>query len=259
MSEPTSSLLRCASRSHVGRVRLRNEDALRVDAAHGWLVLADGMGGYQGGDVAANLAVDVVLRSLQRDAGVPRDAEAVARIARRAAEDANAEIRRVGVLRPELAGMGATLVVGVFLADKLVCAHVGDSRLYRYADGRLDLLTRDHTLLQEQVDAGIMRPDEARRSRYRGMLTRGLGVAPLLDTDIAIHPVREADIFLLCSDGLTDMLDDCEIAAALGDGGELDEMADRLVEAANDNGGRDNISVILAQCAGVTDHDDGFA
>lgn len=259
MPEPTPFLLRCASRSHVGRVRLRNEDAIRVDVDRGWLILADGMGGYQGGDVAANLAVEAVLHCLQTDTPLLRDADAAARVARRAAEDANAEIRRVGMLRPELASMGATLVVAIFLPGRLVCAHVGDSRLYRYAAGRLELLTRDHTLLQEQIDAGVMQPDDARRSRYRGMLTRGLGVAPLLDTDIAIHPVREADIFLLCSDGLTDMLDDGEIAAVLGGGGALDEIADRLVDAANDKGGRDNVSVILAQCVAAGDHDDESA
>lgn len=247
MPRSPDSLLRCASRSHVGRVRLRNEDALRVDAEHGWLILADGMGGYQGGDIAANLAVDVVVRCLARDAAVPRSVDGLARIARRAAEDANAEIRRVGVLRPELAGMGATLVLAIFLPDRMVCAHVGDSRLYRFGVDGLELLTRDHTLLQERVDAGMMRPEEARRSRYRGMLTRGLGVAPLVDADVAVHPVHEADIFLLCSDGLTDMLDDEEISSLLELGGGLDELADRLVEAANANGGRDNVSVILAR------------
>lgn len=257
MPDPARPLLCCASRSHVGRVRLRNEDALRVDASLGWLVLADGMGGYQGGDIAAGLAVDVAARCLARDAAVPRSTEDLVRIARRAAEDANAEIRRVGVLRPELAGMGATLVLAVFLQDRLVCAHVGDSRLYRYAGGRLELLTRDHTLLQERVDAGMMRPEDARRSRYRGMLTRGLGVSPLVEADIAVHPVHEADIFLLCSDGLTDMLDDEEISSLLEMGGGLDEVADRLVEAANASGGRDNVSVILARRQGQMDDRDG--
>ncbi|CAL95947.1 PP2C family protein-serine/threonine phosphatase [Azoarcus olearius] len=247
MSASVPPLLRCASRSDIGKVRVRNEDAVKTDVDHGWLILADGMGGYEGGDVAAQLAVDVVDSCLQRDAIGLEDAGGMCRIARRAAEDANAEIRRVGMLRPELAGMGATLVLAVFLADALVCAHVGDSRLYVAGPDGLRLLTRDHTLLQERVDAGMMRPEDARRSRYRGMLTRGLGVASLVEADIAVHPLGGAETVLLCSDGLTDMLDDGQICEILAGGGPLETLADRLVDAANAGGGRDNVSVILAR------------
>lgn len=253
MPMPTSPVLHCASRSHVGRVRARNEDAHWVDAEHGWLVLSDGMGGYQGGDVAAHLAVDVVSHCLQSHARDLHDTGSMARFARHAADRANTEIRRAGREHPELASMGATLLLAAFLPEGLVCAHVGDSRLYRYAAGALELLTRDHTLLQEQVDAGLIGADEARQSKYRGMLTRGLGVAALVEADVAVHSVRETDIFLLCSDGLTDMLDDDEIVALLAAGDGLDVCAVRLVDAANDHGGRDNITVILAQYAGGAD------
>lgn len=253
MSTPSPGRFEFCSRSDVGQVRKRNEDSLAVREGRGWAVLADGMGGYRGGDVASRLAVEITLQRLERelaeaDACVPERAAAVLEAA---AHDANADIRAQAARDPNLSGMGSTLVAAVFLADCVVATHVGDSRMYRLRDAGLQQRTRDHTMLQELLDAGIMTPEEAARSQFRGLLTRGLGVSPLVLPEPSIHSARSGDIFLLCSDGLTDMLDDEAIAQVLlpaaGMQTPLEAAADRLVALANERGGRDNISVILAR------------
>lgn len=239
------STLRCIGMSHVGLVRSRNEDALWVDAERGWLLLADGMGGYRGGDVAAALAVSHVLNRLQQvDGG--GDPEVDAEALREGIGEANTAIRCVAAAHAELAGMGTTVVAVLLNSQRVIHAHVGDSRLYRFRHGSLEQLTSDHTVLQEQIDNGMMDPEVGRRLPYRGLLTRGLGVAAEVSPDLGVHEVEVGDRFLLCSDGLTDMLADPEIAALLGDGGEPGDVARSLIDAANDHGGRDNVSVIVA-------------
>ncbi|MCC4117871.1 protein phosphatase 2C domain-containing protein [Aromatoleum toluclasticum] len=253
MSAVSPIRIEFCARSDVGRVRKRNEDSLAVDERRGWAVLADGMGGYRGGDVASRVAVEVTLQRLARELVAPDDGEPgrVAAVLEAAVHDANAEIRAAAGRDPDLSGMGSTLVVAAFLADCVVTAHVGDSRMYRLRGGVLEQLTRDHTMLQELVDAGILAPEEAGHSKFRGLLTRGLGVLPLVLPEPGSHSARPDDVFLLCSDGLTDMLDDDAIAAVLqpvtSREARLEEAADRLVALANARGGRDNISVILAR------------
>ncbi|MBD5802468.1 Serine/threonine phosphatase stp [Azoarcus sp. Aa7] len=244
----------CA-RSDVGRVRKRNEDSLAIDERRGWAVLADGMGGYRGGDVASRMAVEVTLQRLHRELVAPDDGVPVrvAAALEAAAHDANAAIRAEAARDPNLSGMGSTLVVAVFLADCVLIAHVGDSRMYRLRGGVLERLTRDHTMLQELLDAGILAPEDVAHSQFRGLLTRGLGVSPRVQPEPGNHSARPGDVFLLCSDGLTDMLDDAAIAAVLVPVESLatrpEEAADRLVALANAQGGRDNISVILVRMA----------
>ena len=255
---PTGGLLPPArvelcGRSHVGRVRSRNEDYLAVREAEGWAVLADGMGGYRGGDVAARLSVEAVLGLLAAElpGDAPASPDSLSHLLWRAAAEANAAVFGEAARVPELSGMGATLVAAVFRRGCAVAVHVGDSRLYRWRAGRLVQLTRDHTMLQELVDGGIMTPDEAANSKFRGLLTRGLGVARIVVPEVGVHEALRGDLFLLCSDGLTDMLGDGDIAGLLAAGragsGGLGEVADRLVEEANRKGGRDNVSLILAR------------
>lgn len=233
--------------SDVGRVRVRNEDALHVDPAGRFAILADGMGGYQGGDVAAAMAVSVVSALL--DASLVRACgrDGVVTLLMDATRDANRAIHAAGQRTPELRGMGCTLVVVVFLAGEVVSAHAGDSRLYRMRAGALALLTRDHTMLQEQVDGGIIAEDEARTYTYRGLLTRGLGVVDEVLPDIGLHEAAAGDVFLLCSDGLTDMLDERRIGRRLGSHASVTDIAAALVNDANDNGGRDNVSVVVGR------------
>lgn len=239
----------CA-RSDVGRVRERNEDALEVRSEPGWAVLADGMGGYRGGDVASRVAVAAVLRSLERDAAVGRTTEIASLLPAlaAAAQHANAEILRAALAQPALAGMGSTLVIAAFVPGHVVSAHVGDSRLYRLRGRALARLTRDHSMLQEQIDSGIITAEDAARLGFKGLLTRGLGVLATVEPELGVHDAHPGDTFLLCSDGLTDLVDDDDIAAVLAADAALEARAERLVELANRNGGRDNITVILARC-----------
>jgi protein phosphatase len=238
----------CA-RTHVGRVRTRNEDAMEFRAAQAWAILADGMGGYHGGDVASRITVAAVLHRFELEAGAGRMERVadVTDVLTAAAQDANVAILRASLQQPELAGMGSTVVMAAFVGGQVVSVHVGDSRLYCLHRGSLAQLTRDHTMLQEQIDGGMMSAEDASRTGFKGMLTRGLGVSGTVMPEAGVHPARRGDLFLLCSDGLTDMVPDRDIAAVLDAGGALEAAADRLVELANRNGGHDNVSVILAR------------
>ena len=237
-----------SSLSDVGRQRANNEDAVLVDAEHGIVVLADGMGGYNAGEVASALAVDLVMRELRRWLSTSAH-RASTRDVRRAMEIcvdlANREIFEAANTHAAYAGMGTTLVMAVVREDTLLVGHVGDSRLYRWREGVLDQVTRDHSLLQEQLDIGLITPEEAEHSGNRNLVTRALGVEDTVLLDVRELTVAPGDAFLLCSDGLNDMLSDGDIASILASELPLDACATRLVGEANERGGRDNITVAL--------------
>lgn len=238
--------LRVASRTDVGRVRARNEDCLAVLTEWNWLVLSDGMGGYRGGDVASRLAVEALSEHSSRFGGSAREAASALEILKGAIAEANALILRTAAGQPELTGMGATLVAAIFLPGRLVVGHVGDSRLYRLRHGEMLQLTRDHTLLQEHLERGIITREGARLSPVRGMLTRALGVESTVQPDLASYPALSGDVYLMCSDGVTDMIADEELMEFMAEVADLQAAADRVVDLANHRGGRDNISLILA-------------
>lgn len=239
--------LQVVSRSDVGRVRQRNEDSLEVLTECGWLVLSDGMGGYQGGDVASRLAVETVSAQARLRGKVFDDVAEAVDTLKNAFAEANAIILRTAAHDPHLAGMGATVVAAIFLPNRVVVGHLGDSRLYRSRGGELLQLTHDHTVLQEQVDLGIISREAARLSPQRGMLTRALGVAEIVEPDFAAYPALVGDIYLMCSDGVTDMIQDEELMHMMaGAAANLAACADQVVDLANQRGGRDNISLILA-------------
>jgi protein phosphatase len=161
---------------------------------------------------------------------------------------ANFAIFHAAQSTPQYAGMGTTLVLAWFYGNRMSVAHVGDSRLYRLREDRLQRLTRDHSLLQEQIDSGMITPEQARFAENKNLVTRALGVDPTVDVEIGDFDVQRGDIVLLCSDGLNDMVEDVDIELALSTlGGNLQLAADHLVQMANDNGGRDNVSVILVK------------
>ena len=234
----------------VGRVRTNNEDAVMVDATHGVVVLADGMGGYNAGEVASALAVDLIAGELGRwlaeaaPVATPRDVRRAMEIC---VDNANRAIFDAAHTHDAYTGMGTTLVMGVLRESVLVIGHVGDSRAYRWRDGVLEQLTRDHSLLQEQVDIGLITLEEAAASGNRNLVTRALGVEDTVLLDLQEVAVASGDLFLLCSDGLNDMLSDDDIAAMLGQPEPLDERGRRLIDSANDRGGRDNVSVVLVK------------
>lgn len=237
-----------------GVIRSHNEDSVFADARLGLAILADGMGGYNAGEVASGMATTRLAADLERvisstalqAACREGDTATIERHLLNEVSAANFAVFHAAAGSSRYAGMGTTLVLAWFHNNRMTVAHVGDSRLYRLRDEEFALLTRDHSLLQEQLDSGMITPEEARYSGNKNLVTRALGVDPVVDVEIANFDVSPGDIVLLCSDGLNDMVEDEEIALALRTlGGNLQLAADHLVQLANDNGGRDNVSVIL--------------
>jgi protein phosphatase len=168
-------------------------------------------------------------------------------------DNANLSIFNSANSNTQYAGMGTTLVVGVFRHDKLLLGHIGDSRCYLYRSGTLVQVTKDHSLLQEQIDAGLITPEQAATSSIKNLVTRALGVEEMVMLEINEHHVEVGDLYVMCSDGLSDMVSDSTIAKIIGEKTGLNELAGQLIDAANGNGGRDNISVILAEIGGPTE------
>lgn len=230
--------------SHRGRVRARNEDAIDWDDALGVAVVADGLGGHPAGDVASRLAAEAVLHAARQHGragtwlGAGGDPVAAIHLAHHT-------LRAHGRRHPATAGMGTTLVVAARAASRAVIAHVGDSRAYRFHAGTLTRLTRDHNAAQEAVDAGLMTPDEARRSPERHHLSQALGLDAAPRPERTETPLPSGDWLLLASDGLTGEVDDTEIAALLAAATDAGDAARRLVTAAVGHGGRDNVSVVV--------------
>lgn len=254
-----AEVLEVASRTDPGRVRPHNEDAVFASAELGLAVLADGMGGYQAGEVASRMAVDLLAAGLGEriPACRPQEVEAGSgcrRAHRLIAEQvtaANAAVYGAAQSHAEYAGMGTTLVMAWFYGNRVSVAHIGDSRLYRLRGREFQQLTRDHSLLQEQLDNGMITPAQARFAGNRNLVTRALGIDPEVEAEINECEVAPGDIYLLCSDGLNDMVEDGEIAETLVRlADDPEQAAEQLVQLANDNGGRDNVSVILVKIKG---------
>ncbi len=238
-----------------GRSRTNNEDSVSTDAEVGLAVLADGMGGYNAGEVASQMATGFICGELGRwlrEAGDQASDADVRRAMDICVDNANRAIFNAANSNPQYAGMGTTLVVAVFRDGRLMLGHVGDSRCYRLRAGRLQQITRDHSLLQEQIDAGLITAEQAAFSANKNLVTRAVGVEDTVLLEIHQHELLPGDLYLLCSDGLSDMLDETGIAQLLQGGGGLEAVAHALIDAANEAGGKDNISVILARAPGGT-------
>ena len=248
--------LRCVGVSDTGRIREHNEDTIGTDADIGLVVLADGMGGYKSGEVASGIAVRTVLtlikEALDREDLSVRDPESgLSRpgiLLRDSINRANKIIYQTARTQANCEGMGTTVVAGLFYDDKLTIAHVGDSRLYLHRDGQFRQVTQDHSLLQELVSRGFYTPEEASRAAAKNYVTRALGVEATVEVDVTEIPVLKADLLLLCSDGLSDMVEDEDIHLTISTfGGNLETLAKQLIVLSNDNGGRDNVSIVLAR------------
>ena len=225
-----------------GEVREGNEDAIRWNASAGWAVLADGMGGHMAGEVASAIAVETLEQFLDAliSEAIPDEVlrEAVSEANRRIHEQAASDIR--------CHNMGTTIVAMLVRDATLHCAHVGDSRLYRYRNGELLQLSHDHSLVQELVDEGMLSIEEAAESSHKNVITRALGLEATVEVDILQQPVQVGDCYLLCSDGLSDKISNEELAGYLAEE-ELEAITHTLVTEANRRGGEDNISVILVR------------
>src|SRR5256885_6335817 len=233
-----------ASVTDVGRQRQGNEDNFLEQAP--LFAVADGMGGARAGEVASKIAVDKLGASGPSDGSPEQHLADVTR-------EANREIYKMAQSDSALAGMGTTLTAALVTDREVAIGHVGDSRLYRFRDGELERLTQDHSLVEEFVRQGKLTPEEAENHPQRSIITRALGPEPDGDVGTYTHAGRDGDVYLLCSDGLTGMVPEKRIAEILGEARPLDEAAHRLVEEANANGGKDNITVLLFRLADADD------
>jgi len=248
-----SMTLEFVSATDTGRARNNNEDSVALDDATALMVLADGMGGYNAGEVASGMATSFIKSELGRWLSEASEAATDTDVRRAmdiCVDNANRAIFNAANSNPQYAGMGTTLVVGVFRDSRLLIGHVGDSRGYRLRASRLTQITHDHSLLQEQIDSGLITPEQAAFSANKNLVTRAVGVEDTVLLETHLHDVMPGDTYLLCSDGLSDMLDDESIAQLLMSAEALPELATALVDAANDAGGKDNISVVLARVRG---------
>ena len=238
------------TRTDPGRARDNNEDALVFDDPTQLCVLADGMGGYNAGEIASGMATAFIKSEMARwlsEAGRHAKIKEIRRALEICVDNANRSIFNASDSNPQYSGMGTTLVVGVFHGNTLLLGHIGDSRCYRLRNHEFLQITKDHSLLQEQIDAGLITQEQASSSSIKNLVTRALGVEDAVALEINEHEVEAGDCYLMCSDGLTDMVDDAEIASILGGADPMEQKADSLVAVANEHGGRDNISVLLVQ------------
>lgn len=252
MANP-SLRIRSAGLTDTGKVRQGNEDAFIADDALGLYAVADGVGGLQAGEEASRAVIKALRDSIAglragTDAtpplGIFPDNRQETRAIRHAIVLANQRLWERVRQSPGLQGMGTTVTAMVLRGDHASLAHVGDSRAYRLRGAKLAQLTRDHSLVAEQVRAGRISAADARRSPHRNVITRAVGIEQDIEMDLASETVRPGDLYLLCSDGLTDMLSDSEIAGILRDRGPRDAVR-ALIDAANRNGGKDNITAVV--------------
>jgi protein phosphatase len=250
--------LEIVSQTHSGMVRSHNEDSVTHDASCGLVVLADGMGGYNAGEVASGITISLMSTEIRQrleelkpeEKDVSGEDFGVA-LLRENVKKANFAIFSAAQSQPQYAGMGTTVVSALFYDNRVAVAHVGDSRMYRLRGEAFEAITRDHSLLQEQIDGGMISVADARLSRNKNLVTRAVGIDADVEVETHIHEVQAGDVYLLCSDGLNDMVEDEDIGATLGMlKANLPLAAGQLIEMANDNGGRDNVSVILVKING---------
>ena len=239
----------------VGLVRDHNEDSIGNDSELGVMVLADGMGGHLGGEVASAITVSTILETLGRQLKTvrPGDEEhdrysAPGTVVHDAIAVANTNVYKASKDNSQYRGMGTTVVVLLFFNNRFIAAHVGDSRLYRFRDGKLDQITHDHSLMQELIDQGLYSQQQAEESLNRNLVTRAIGIEESVEIDVLEDSVETGDIFLLCSDGITDMIGDDAIKTAIIDNSDdLQAIAEELIRLSNAAGGKDNSSAILAR------------
>jgi PPM family protein phosphatase len=237
--------------SDKGKVRAQNEDAVGADEEYGIAVVADGIGGHRSGDVASRMAVDILLKRLRAPMQKFKAGSAQPmplQFAEQIIAEANQEILAAARRRAERDGMGTTLALALFYAQKVALLHIGDSRIYRLRGGALQALTRDDSLLSDQVEFGLIAAEDTRRSHNRHIVTQALGVADTVTVHLNEESVRPGDIFLLCTDGLSDLVEASDIELIVDSlKTNLSLAASQLVQLASDNGGYDNVSLVLVR------------
>lgn len=246
-------LFEICAHTDLGLKRGNNEDSVEFDVPTNLCILADGMGGYNAGEVASSMATSFIKTELSRwllEAGQNAHVKEVRRALEVCVDTVNRSILDTGRTNPACSGMGTTLVVAVFHGTRALVGHIGDSRCYRLRGSDFEQITKDHSFLQEQIDAGLITPEQALTSANRNLVTRALGVEEVVSVEINEHQVEPGDLYLLCSDGLSDMVGDTTLSVILQKAhASLDEKSKDLIDQANANGGRDNISVMLIKAS----------
>lgn len=241
--------------THPGKKRENNEDAYLLNDMLGLYAVADGVGGREGGEIASRVSLemfDEVIPDLlgEKDRtpapGLSFDQDPGPTALRYAATLSNRKLRQTIELNPVLSGMGTTLTVLLLKSRQAFIANIGDSRAYLLRSGKLSQLTEDHSVVAEQIRSGLLTPEEARESPYRHVITRALGIDDEVSADVTLHEIQQNDTFLLCTDGLTEMLDDHEIGRILKESA-LREAAHKLLDGANKEGGLDNITIVVVK------------
>lgn len=232
--------MKVAGVTNIGLHRKRNEDRYYIDTDRGFFVVCDGMGGHKGGDVASQLAVDTVQQNFFVNGNYD-----IVPVLRNAVELANKVVYYKGLSDESLHEMGTTLTAAAVICEKLTVAHIGDSSLFLYNKGGLRKITRDHTLAEQMLRDGLIKPEEVPTSVYNHVLTRALGVEKHVEVDIYQQDISRGDWILICSDGLTDLVTDSEIGDYLGSAREPQETSQALVKLALNRGGYDNITIVL--------------
>jgi serine/threonine protein phosphatase PrpC len=243
-------MYRFYAKTDPGRARDNNEDSVAFDELTRTAVLADGMGGYNAGEIASGMATAFIKSELSRwltEVGPNASDKEVRRAMELCVDNANLSIFNAANSNAGYSGMGTTLVVGVFRGDKLLLGHIGDSRCYRFRGGVLTQITKDHSLLQEQIDAGLISLEQAATSSIKNLVTRALGVDDVVALEVNEFVVEVGDLYVMCSDGLSDMVDDEALAKITLTEVDLALKAGLLIDAANAAGGRDNISVLMVE------------
>jgi serine/threonine protein phosphatase PrpC len=251
---PRTVRFTCAGRTDVGVVRSGNEDAFLMVPDSGVFIVADGMGGHAAGEVASEMAVQIVGRSL--DGIIGRSDPDAAEVIRKGIVEANSAIFQRTMVEQDKRGMGTTATAMVINGERYMIGQVGDSRAYLFRDGQLLQITKDHSYVQEQVDAGYLTPAQARTHPYSNVITRCVGANSDVAPDVYGGTLHASDVFLLASDGLTGMLEDEDLLTILSSGRSPGELVDRLISEANRRGGLDNVTVIIVRIDGIDVSDD---
>jgi protein phosphatase len=248
--------VRFAGQTDIGVTRSHNEDALHLPVDERLAIVADGMGGHASGEVASKMAVDTVVEYFKETAEeqtltwpfkVDREGRADMTRLVTAIKLANLEIHEQAQRDPACRGMGTTIVSALFLDDKIVVGHVGDSRLYRLRDNEISQVTEDHSLINDYIKMKRMTAEEAASWPHKNVIVRALGMKETVQVDVHTEVARMGDCYMLCSDGLSGMITDDKIRDLVAGEHDLDRAAERLITAANAAGGKDNITVILAR------------
>ncbi len=235
--------------SDIGLIRHNNEDACKVINEEQFYVLADGMGGHQAGEVASHEAVDRICTLFQKRIDSRLDITKVQELIRSIIQEVNGTVFRMSRENPELKGMGTTLCCIYLHPDGLIYGHVGDSRIYRFRKGELELLTQDHSLLQELIQLGQLSEQQAQEFLYKNIITKAIGTEPFVDPSVATSAIEPGDMLLMCSDGLSDLVSFAEIKEIMSQPVQ-EEISKALVEKAKQKGGNDNITVVLVKVQG---------